>query len=135
MFEHACRLGLEGIISKRADLPYRSGRGEHWLKAKAVLRQEFVILGYMPSTAAKGPVGALLLGYYDGGDASLCRPRRHRLFRPTRRDRSRDTLDKIAAAKPQARQRAARRRRERRALGRSRDSSARSSIAAGPRTD
>src|SRR5215475_2001337 len=66
-FEHACRLGLEGIVSKRGDLPHRSGRGEHWLKAKAVLRQEFVILGYIPSTVAKGLVGALLLGYYDDG--------------------------------------------------------------------
>ena len=46
----------------------------------AVLRQEFVILGYMPSTAAKGAVGSLLLGYYDGGKLSLCRPRRHRIF-------------------------------------------------------
>ncbi|HEY1364190.1 MAG TPA: DNA ligase D, partial [Xanthobacteraceae bacterium] len=66
MFEHACRLGLEGIVSKRIDLPYCPGRGEHWLKTKGVLRQEFVILGYIPSTAAKGCVGALLLGYYDG---------------------------------------------------------------------
>ena len=80
MFEHACRLGLEGIVSKRGDLPYRSGRGEHWLKAKAVLRQEFVILGYIPSTVAKGLVGALLLGYFDGGNAVLCRSCRHRIF-------------------------------------------------------
>ena len=67
MFEHACRLGLEGIVSKRIDLPYRPGRGDHWLKAKGVLRQEFIILGYIPSTAAKGSVGALLLGYHEGG--------------------------------------------------------------------
>jgi bifunctional non-homologous end joining protein LigD len=67
MFEHACRLGLEGIVSKRADEPYRAGRGEHWLKTKSVLRQEFVILGYVPSTVAKGTVGALLVGYHDGG--------------------------------------------------------------------
>jgi bifunctional non-homologous end joining protein LigD len=67
MFEHACRLGLEGIVSKRADLPYRPGRGDHWLKAKGVLGQEFIILGYIPSTAAKGAVGALLLGYFEKG--------------------------------------------------------------------
>jgi bifunctional non-homologous end joining protein LigD len=67
MFEHACRLGLEGIISKRIDVPYRPGRGDHWLKAKGALRQEFVILGYIPSTAAKGAVGALLLGYFEKG--------------------------------------------------------------------
>jgi len=34
MFRHACAVGLEGIISKRADKPYRSGRCAHWLKIK-----------------------------------------------------------------------------------------------------
>jgi bifunctional non-homologous end joining protein LigD len=67
VFEHASRLGLEGIVSKRIDLPYRAGRGDHWLKLKGVLRQEFILLGMIPSTAAKGTVGALLLGYYDKG--------------------------------------------------------------------
>jgi bifunctional non-homologous end joining protein LigD len=67
MFEHACRLGLEGIVSKRRDLPYRSGRGDHWLKRKCVLGQEFVIGGYVASTASKGAVGSLAVGYYDDG--------------------------------------------------------------------
>ena len=39
----------------------------HWLKTKGILRQEFVILGYVPSTAARGTVGALLVGYFDRG--------------------------------------------------------------------
>ena len=34
VFDHACRMGLEGIISKRKGSPYRSGRSQHWLKAK-----------------------------------------------------------------------------------------------------
>lgn len=34
MFDHACRLGLEGIVSKRRDLPYRSGRSAAWLKIR-----------------------------------------------------------------------------------------------------
>jgi bifunctional non-homologous end joining protein LigD len=67
MFEHAGRLGLEGIISKRRDLPYRSGRTDDWLKSKCVERQELVVLGYSPSTVAAGAVGALLLGYYADG--------------------------------------------------------------------
>ncbi|MPZ59243.1 MAG: DNA ligase D [Rhizobiales bacterium] len=67
IFEHACRVGLEGIVSKRIDLPYRPGRGEHWRKAKGMFRQEFVIIGYLPSTVAKGTAGALALGYYDKG--------------------------------------------------------------------
>ncbi|HYS49804.1 MAG TPA: DNA ligase D [Xanthobacteraceae bacterium] len=70
MLEHACRFGLEGIISKRRDLPYRPGRGEHWLKSKCIARQEFVILGYVPSTAASRSVGALALGYYQNGKLS-----------------------------------------------------------------
>ena len=65
MLEHACRLGLEGIISKRADLPYRSGRGTHWVKSKCVERQEFVILGYVPSTVTNRSAGSLTLGYYE----------------------------------------------------------------------
>jgi bifunctional non-homologous end joining protein LigD len=64
---HSCRLGLEGIISKRKDLPHRPGRGDHWLKAKCRLSQEFVILGYVPSTAASRTVGSLLLGYQADG--------------------------------------------------------------------
>ena len=65
MLEHACRFGLEGIVSKRADLPYRSGRGDHWIKSKCLERQEFIILGYIPSTAASRSVGSLALGYHD----------------------------------------------------------------------
>ena len=67
MLEHACRLGLEGIVSKRVDMPYRLGRGEHWLKSKSVYRQEFIIIGYVPSTVAPGSVGALVLGYHENG--------------------------------------------------------------------
>jgi bifunctional non-homologous end joining protein LigD len=67
MLEHSCRFGLEGIVSKRRDLPYRSGRGDHWLKSKCIDRQEFVILGYVPSSADSRAVGALGLGYYEAG--------------------------------------------------------------------
>jgi bifunctional non-homologous end joining protein LigD len=67
MLEHTCRFGLEGIISKRKDLAHRGGRGEHWFKAKCTLSQEFVILGYVASTAASGAIGALALGYYADG--------------------------------------------------------------------
>jgi bifunctional non-homologous end joining protein LigD len=67
MLSHSCRMGLEGIVSKRKDLAYRPGRTEHWLKAKCQQSQEFVIIGYTASTAAKGAVGSLALGYHDGG--------------------------------------------------------------------
>jgi bifunctional non-homologous end joining protein LigD len=67
MLAHSCRMGLEGIVSKRKDLGYRSGRNDSWLKAKCQQSQEFVVLGYVRSTAASGAVGSLVLGYYDGG--------------------------------------------------------------------
>lgn len=43
VFEAACKLGLEGLILKRADSAYTSTRSPNWLKAKCRLRQEFVI--------------------------------------------------------------------------------------------
>ncbi|MEA2753105.1 MAG: bifunctional non-ous end joining protein LigD [Myxococcales bacterium] len=65
-FAQACKMGLEGIIAKRADKPYRAGRGPDWVKVKCQKRQEMVIVG---STAPKGKrtgIGALLLAVRDG---------------------------------------------------------------------
>src|SRR6266545_4538132 len=45
-YEKACSMGLEGIISKQKDAPYRSGRGTAWVKVKCVASQEFVIVGF-----------------------------------------------------------------------------------------
>ena len=67
MLEHACTLHLEGVISKRRDAPYRSGRSDDWIKSKCHQNQEFVILGYKDSTHLKGAIGALVLGYYEDG--------------------------------------------------------------------
>lgn len=61
----ACRLGLEGVMLKRAEAPYASGRSDSWLKLKCQRRQEFVILGFTDRSNARGEVGALLLGYHD----------------------------------------------------------------------
>ena len=60
-----CNLGLEGLISKRADAPYRSGRARSWLKIKCHKRQEFVIGGFREPTHAARGIGALMLGYYE----------------------------------------------------------------------
>ncbi|MET0530242.1 MAG: DNA ligase D, partial [Microvirga sp.] len=68
LVKHACRMGLEGIISKRADQPYRSGRGNDWLKSKCTLRQELVIAGYLPSSTSKKAVGSLVMGVYEAGE-------------------------------------------------------------------
>lgn len=62
----AARLGLEGIVSKRLDRPYLSGRRGDWIKVKCRAADEFVIAGYVPSTAASEAVGSLALGYWEG---------------------------------------------------------------------
>ncbi len=99
MLAHACRMGLEGIISKRRNDPYRSGRGEHWIKSKCVERQEFVILGYVPSTVSKGSVGSLVVGYYEGGQLMYA-GRVGTGFSAGVARSLRQQLDKIKAAKP-----------------------------------
>jgi bifunctional non-homologous end joining protein LigD len=66
LFRQACAIGLEGVISKRGDAPYRSGRGRDWFKVKCLLRQEFVIAGYVPLKGLGKAVGSLVLGYYEG---------------------------------------------------------------------
>ncbi len=67
LFEEACRHGAEGIVSKRSDSQYVSGRSASWVKVKCGLRQEFVIGGFtLPSNGSHG-IGALLLGYHQDG--------------------------------------------------------------------
>ena len=58
---------LEGIISKRRDLPYRSGRNGDWTKSKCVMADPFVVIGYVPSKVGSGTVGSLVLGFYETG--------------------------------------------------------------------
>jgi bifunctional non-homologous end joining protein LigD len=101
MFEHAGRLGLEGIVSKRKDLPYRAGRGDHWIKSKAIAQQEFVILGYIPSTAAGGSVGSLPLGYYDDRGKLLYAGRVGTGWSVAQATALRKDLDQIAGPKPE----------------------------------
>jgi bifunctional non-homologous end joining protein LigD len=64
-YRHACRFGLEGIVSKRADLPYRSGRSKDWLKVKCLQRQEFVIVGFTNPEKSRVGFGALLLAVHE----------------------------------------------------------------------
>jgi bifunctional non-homologous end joining protein LigD len=66
-YEEACRQGWEGLIAKRADSPYRSGRGGDWLKFKCINEQEFVIGGYTDPQRSRIGFGALLVGYYEDG--------------------------------------------------------------------
>jgi bifunctional non-homologous end joining protein LigD len=63
----ACRRKLEGIISKRADGGYVSGRTRDWLKVKCGLRQEFVIAGFTQPQGSRTGFGALVLGVHERG--------------------------------------------------------------------
>jgi bifunctional non-homologous end joining protein LigD len=64
-FASACKMGLEGIVSKKLDAPYRSDRSGSWTKAKCRAGQEVVIGGW---TSEGGAVRSLLAGVYRGKD-------------------------------------------------------------------
>jgi bifunctional non-homologous end joining protein LigD len=65
LLRQACADGWEGLIAKRADAPYRSGRSSDWLKLKCSASQELVIGGWTEPRGARTHLGALLVGYYD----------------------------------------------------------------------
>ena len=67
IFARACDLKLEGIISKKKNDPYRSGRTQSWLKIKCGMEQEFVIIGWRPSDKAGRPFSSLLLAVHEEG--------------------------------------------------------------------
>lgn len=71
VFEHSCKLGLEGVVSKMTDSIYEQKRSKNWLKAKCSKRQEFIIAGFTPPNKNRQYFGSLLLGTYD---------KRHRLI-------------------------------------------------------
>jgi bifunctional non-homologous end joining protein LigD len=65
VYRQACRLGLEGIVSKRADGIYEQKRSRDWLKIRCSNRQEFVIGGFTDPQRTRQGLGALLIGYYN----------------------------------------------------------------------
>ena len=68
ILKKACEIGLEGIISKRRDAPYRSGRTDNFVKTKCHGRQEFIVAGYTPSTALPQAIGALTVAVHENGE-------------------------------------------------------------------
>jgi bifunctional non-homologous end joining protein LigD len=67
LMQQAAKLGLEGLIAKRAESTYQSRRTRDWLKLKCRLRDEFVIGGFTEPQGSRTGLGSLLLGTYDGG--------------------------------------------------------------------
>jgi bifunctional non-homologous end joining protein LigD len=67
VFRHACRMGLEGIVSKRCDSLYRSGRQESWLKLKCTKSDNFPIIAFVEKLGAKPRrIASLYLGRREG---------------------------------------------------------------------
>lgn len=65
VYTHACRLQLEGVISKKADAPYTQARSRSWMKVKCTKRQEFVIIGWTAPSGSRKHLGSLLLAAHD----------------------------------------------------------------------
>ena len=65
MHAQACAMHLEGIVCKRAEDPYRPGRGPGWIKLKCQGREEMVVLGWTPPAGSRTGFGALHVGYFD----------------------------------------------------------------------
>ncbi|WP_137869754.1 DNA ligase D [Sphingopyxis sp. 2PD] len=68
LYAAMCGAGQEGIISKRADAVYTGRRSRNWVKVKCTRRQEFVIVGWNPSSAKGRPFASLLLAQREKGD-------------------------------------------------------------------
>jgi bifunctional non-homologous end joining protein LigD len=68
LFQAMCGAGQEGIIAKKADAPYRGDRTKTWLKVKCTRRQEFVILGWLPSSTSGRSLRSLFIGTRENGE-------------------------------------------------------------------
>jgi bifunctional non-homologous end joining protein LigD len=67
LYEHVVQMGLEGIMAKKADSPYRGGRSANWLKIRADRTDDFVVVGYSRPKGSRSGFGALLVGGYVDG--------------------------------------------------------------------
>ena len=67
-WERARLEGWEGVMAKRRDSPYEHRRSKHWLKMKCELTHDFVVGGFTDPQGARVGLGALLVGYFEGGD-------------------------------------------------------------------
>ena len=68
MYEQVERMGLEGIVAKKADSPYRGGRSKSWLKIRTVRVEDFVVVGWTEPKGSRGGFGALHIARYAGED-------------------------------------------------------------------
>ena len=87
LYAEVRRAGVEGVVAKRADAPYRGARSPAWLKIRAERSGDFAVVGFTRPQGSRAGFGALHLAALSGGEVGLRRPRRHRVQRPpARRD-------------------------------------------------
>ena len=98
LFARMCEQGLEGVVSKLADAPYRGARTRGWVKTKCLHRQEFVIVGWTASDKKRG-FKALLLGVHEDG-ALRYAGKVGTGFSQAAMDELRVTMDALAADTP-----------------------------------
>src|SRR6266516_3505857 len=67
LYQQVVKMGLEGIVAKQADSPYRAGRSAHWLKIRADRTDDFVVVGFTRPKGSRSGFGALDLGAYEDG--------------------------------------------------------------------
>jgi len=72
LYEQVVKLGLEGIMAKKADSPYRSGRSGDWLKIRADRIDDFVVVGFTRPKGARGGFGSLHVGAQKDGKLIYC---------------------------------------------------------------
>src|SRR5213594_3782413 len=72
LYEQVVKLGLEGIMAKKAERPYRSGRSSDWLKIRADRIDDFVVVGFTKPKGARGGFGSLHVGAYRDGKLIYC---------------------------------------------------------------
>ena len=95
-FAQACKLGLEGAVSKRVDSLYHAGaRTRDWLKVKCGQRQEMVIGGFTDPQGSRAGFGALLLGVYEADGTLRYSGRVGTGFDDATLESLRHTLDKL----------------------------------------
>jgi bifunctional non-homologous end joining protein LigD len=68
LMQHVTALGLEGIVGKKADSPYKGGRSPHWVKVRAEQTADFVVVGFTSPKGTRGGFGALQLADWVDGE-------------------------------------------------------------------
>jgi len=66
LFREARARGLEGVVAKRADAPYRAGRSPAWLKLRVQRSDDFAVVGFTEPSGSRAGFGALHLAFHDG---------------------------------------------------------------------